>query len=178
LITHLVEEGHFEDEGDVRIFLRKHRAHKLTTKGRLWVLADGTLNLRSPEPEMKEVECQDGAFVLDWIVKENDFAIALMDDGREELGSVLGASKKCSMLLFLLTVHLDVPKLNNNKNKCARDHLTALLASRPDYEIESIKDIERPHDEKVGDRMFHRGNFKPTQHNLVVKLRPLSKGIC
>jgi hypothetical protein len=94
LITHLVEEDHFEDEGDLHIFLRKHHAHELTPKGRLWEFAEGTLNLRFPEPAMEKFECQDGGFVLDWVVNENEFAIALMDDGREERGSVLGASKK------------------------------------------------------------------------------------
>ena len=91
LIIHLVERKLFEDEGDVRIFLRKGRAHQLTPKGRLWELADGSLNLRLHDaPTMDKVEYEDGALVLDWVVNTQNFAIALVDNGEEEMGSVLG----------------------------------------------------------------------------------------
>ena len=90
LLVHLVEDKLFKDEGDVSIFLRKGHAHQLTPKGRLWELADGRLNLRVSEPAMDKVEHEDGALVLDWVVNERNFAIALMDNGKEERGSVLG----------------------------------------------------------------------------------------
>jgi len=95
-----VEENLFEDEGDVRIFLRKHQIHQLTPKGRLWELADGTLDLRFPGTAMDNVECEDGAPVLDWVVNDKDFALALMDNGIEEMGSVLGANKRCFISAF------------------------------------------------------------------------------
>src|SRR5258707_7240398 len=77
LIANLVKEGVFEVDGvaDVRIFLRKNGAHKLTTKGRLWELAGGTLNLRFPSTKMDKVERDDGALVLDLVVNEKDFVI-------------------------------------------------------------------------------------------------------
>ena len=87
-----MEERLFEDEGDVRIFLRKYQTRQLAPKGRLWELADCTLDLRFPGTTMDNVECEDGAFVLDWVVNEKDFAIALMDNGVEELGSVVGTN--------------------------------------------------------------------------------------
>ena len=90
LIDHLVEDKLFENEGDVRIFLRKSHVHQLTPKGRLWELADGTFNLRFPGPAMDQVEYEDGAVVLDWVVNDKNYAIALMDNGKEEMGSVLG----------------------------------------------------------------------------------------
>ena len=91
-----MEDKLFEDEGDVRIFLRKNYAHQLTDKGRLWDLAEGGFNLRFPGCTMDKVECKEGALVLDWVVNDKDFAIALMDDGIEEMGSVLGMNKQCS----------------------------------------------------------------------------------
>ena len=89
-----MDETVFEDEGNVHIFLRKHEAHQLTPKGRLWELADGTLNFRIPGPKIDKVECEDGALVLDWVVNDKNFAIALMDNGMEEMGSVLGTNKQ------------------------------------------------------------------------------------
>ena len=92
MIVHLVEEKNvFEDEGGVHIFLRKGHAHQLTPKGRLWELADGNLNLRYGDaPAMDKVEYDDGALVLDWVVSDKDFVIVLMDNGKEEIGRVLG----------------------------------------------------------------------------------------
>ena len=87
-----MEEEVFEDEGNVYIFLRKHGAHQLTPKGRLWELADGTLNFRIPGPTMDKVEYEDGALVLDWVVNDKNFTIALMDNGIEEMGCVLGTN--------------------------------------------------------------------------------------
>ena len=91
LITYLVGRG-FDREAGVRIFLRKHHAHRLTQKGRLWKLAEGTFSLRFPEPLTDKLEYEDGALVLDYVVNEKNFAIALMDDGEEELSSVFGAT--------------------------------------------------------------------------------------
>ena len=91
MISHLVEVNLFEDEEDVRIFLRKGHAHQLTPKGRLWELADGSFDLRFPGAALNNVEYEEGAPVLDWVVNDKDFAIALMDNGKEETGSVLGA---------------------------------------------------------------------------------------
>jgi len=85
----------FEREGGVRIFLRKIHAHRLTRKGRLWELADGRFSLRFPRPAMDDIEYEDGALVLDWVVNEKEFAIVLMDNGKEEMGSILGTSILC-----------------------------------------------------------------------------------
>jgi hypothetical protein len=102
----------------------------LTPKGRLWELAEGTLNLRFPESKMEEVECQDGAFVLDWVVNENDFAIALMDDGREELGSVLGAGQKMFYATLLVDSAFRCPEEEQeDESMCAR--LLDISACKP-----------------------------------------------
>src|SRR5882757_2141203 len=101
-----------EEEGDIRIFLRKNHAHQLTPKGRLWELADGTLNLRIPGPTTDNVECEDGSLVLDWVVKDQDFAIALMDNGIEETGSVLSTIKQSSYGIICSHCGLDLPKPN------------------------------------------------------------------
>ena len=109
MIIHLVERELFKDEGDVRIFLRKGRAHELTPKGRLWELADGTLNLRLHDaPIMDKVEYEDGALVLDWVVNTENFAIALVDNGEEEMGSVLGTITLCFGFVsnFLFLAHI------------------------------------------------------------------------
>ncbi len=91
LVNHLVADKVFKDGEDVSIFLRKGDAHQLTPKGRLWVLADGSLNLRFHDaPIMDKVEYENGSLVLDWVVNEKNFAIALMDNGEEEMGSVFG----------------------------------------------------------------------------------------
>ena len=90
MISHLVEDKLFEDEEDVYIFLRKGRAHQLTPKGRLWELADGFFNLRFPGTALDNVEYEDGALVLDWVVNDKSFAIVLVDNGKEERGYVLG----------------------------------------------------------------------------------------
>jgi len=96
LITNLVERNLFKEEGDIRIFLRKGHAHQLTPKGRLWELADGCLNLRLHDaPTMDKVEYEDGALVLDYVVNTPQFAIALIDNGKEEMGSVLGTITLC-----------------------------------------------------------------------------------
>jgi len=95
LLVHLVEDKLFKDEGNVHIFLRKGHAHQLTPKGRLWELADGTLDLRFSDPAMDNVEHEDGALVLDWVVNDKNFAIALMDNGKEEWGCVLGTAMLC-----------------------------------------------------------------------------------
>ena len=98
LINHLVEENLFEDEGDVCIFLRKNYAHQLTDKGRLWELAEGGFNLHFPRYTMDKVEYEDGALVLDWVVNDKDFVVVLVDDGKEEMGIVLGRSKQYFVL--------------------------------------------------------------------------------
>ena len=85
----------FERAGSVRIFLRKTHAHHLTRKGRLWELADGRFSLRFPGPSTDKAEYEDGALVLDWVVNEKEFAIVLMDNGKEEMGSILGTSILC-----------------------------------------------------------------------------------
>ena len=90
-----MEDELFEDEEDVRIFLRKGHAHQLTPKGRLWELADGTLDLRFSGSAMHKAEYEDGALVLDWVLNDKNFAIALMDNGKEERGSVLGTITLC-----------------------------------------------------------------------------------
>ena len=91
----------FTREGDVRIFLRKNHAHQLTPKGRFWELADGRFSLRFPGPAMDEVEYEDGALVLDWVVNGKDFAIALMDNGKEETGTVLGMITLCFVSILI-----------------------------------------------------------------------------
>jgi hypothetical protein len=45
---------------------------------------------------MDKVERDDGALVLDLVVNEKDFVIALIDSGKEEMGTVLGT--RCSVL--------------------------------------------------------------------------------
>jgi hypothetical protein len=173
LITHLAEHSLFENEEDLRIYLRKSFGHQLTPKGRLWELADGTLNLRFPGSAMDQVEREDGAFVLDWVVRNEDFAIALMDNGIEETGSVFGTLMAMFCIGFVCShSDLDLPKQNRKKNKCVREYLQICL---PDdlsgYEIDRISDIEKPNDVTVADIPFHRNNFQSTKHSLVVKLR-------
>ncbi len=110
-----MEDKLFEDEGDVRIFLRKGQVHQLTPKGRLWELADGTFDLRFPGPAMNQVEYEDGAVVLDWVVNEKNFTIALMDNGKEEMGSVLGTVTEC--FVSVLFAHILVQNSQNPTNK-------------------------------------------------------------
>ena len=90
MISHLVEGNLFKDEGGVRIFLRKGHAHRLTPKGRLWELTDGSFNLRFPGTALDNVEYEEGALVLDWVVNDKNFVIVLVDNGKEEMGHVLG----------------------------------------------------------------------------------------
>ena len=122
MIIHLVEDKLFDTEGDVRIFLRKSHVHQLTPKGRLWELANGSLNLRFHDsPTMDKVEYEDGALVLDWVVKENSFAIALMDNGKEEIGSVLGTVTVCFVSNFFLTFWFRHPETGQEGGQvCAR----------------------------------------------------------
>jgi len=177
LITHLVERNLFEEEGDVRIFLRKGRAHRLTPKGRLWELADGCLNLRLHDaPTMDKVEYEDGALVLDWVVNTQHFAIALIDNGEEEMGSVLGTITLCfgfvSIQFFGSHSVLELPRQNRRTNERVRDYLRArLLQGLTGYEIERISDISTPNDLMVAEKDFHQNNFRTAKHSLVVKLR-------
>ena len=111
LIDHLVEDGLFDDEGDVHLFFRQNRAHQLTPKGRLWELADGSCNLRFPGPAMDQVEYEDGAVVLDWVVNDKIFTIALVDNGKEEIGYVLGTVTECSV--SVLFAHILIQNSRN-----------------------------------------------------------------
>ena len=124
---------------------------------------------------MDKVECEDGAFVLDWVVSDKDFAIALMDNGIEETGSVLGTITQCLYNILVLFAHicgLDLPKMSKHKNKCVREHLrTSLIKDLSGYEIDNIRDIEKPNDNTVADKPFNRNNFQCAKHSLVVKLR-------
>ncbi len=87
------------------MFLRKSHAHELTPKGRLWEFANGSLNLRDHDTvAMRQVEYEDGALVLDWVVNEKNFAIALIDNGKEEMGSVLSAPTLC--FVSILSSHI------------------------------------------------------------------------
>ena len=176
LINHLVEYKLFDSEGDVYIFLRKSHAHELTPKGRLWELTDGSLNLRFHDPgRMDKAEYEGGALVLDWVVNKNNFAIALMDNGKEEIGSVLGIVTLCFVSKFFSHSGLDIPKPDSSLNKCVREYLgTCLAEGREDlsvYEIVDINDIEKPRDKTVAEKAFHHRNFPPAKHSLVVKLR-------
>jgi len=90
LIDLLVDESFFENDGIVHTFLRKNHAHELTRKGRLWQLAEGRLNLRFPSPDISQFEWEDGSLGFDWVTHNDDFVIALMDNGKEEVASVLG----------------------------------------------------------------------------------------
>ena len=49
---------------------------------------------------MENVEYEGGSLVLDWVVNDKGFAIALMDNGTEERGSVLGTVAPFSVLLL------------------------------------------------------------------------------
>ena len=100
LRAHLVEEKFFKGGRTVCAFLRKNHAHELTPKGRHWHLAQNRLNLRFPTSDISQFEREDGALVLDWVTHNDDFVIALMDNGMEEVGSVLGMSKRISMLIL------------------------------------------------------------------------------
>ena len=46
---------------------------------------------------MDKVEYENGSLVLDWVVNETNFAVALMDNGKEEMGSVFGTVAVCSV---------------------------------------------------------------------------------
>jgi hypothetical protein len=53
-----------------------------------------------------------------------------------------------------------------------REHIRAsLLEGLSDYEIDHIRDLEKPDDDTIADKDFHRNNFHSAKHNLVVKLR-------
>ena len=173
MIIHLVEDKLFDTEGDVSIFLRKSHAHELTPKGRLWELANGSLNLRFHHtPTMDKAEYEDGALVLDWVVKENSFAIALMDNGKEEIGSVLGTVTVYFMSTFFSHSGLDIPKPNSKVDKCVREYLrTCQAKGLSGYEIVDISDIDTPRDKTVAEKAFHQRNFQSAKHSLVVKLR-------
>jgi len=179
LINLLVDKKIFENDGNVHPFLRKNYAHKLTAKGRFWQLAQGRLNLRFPDRDISQFETEDGGLVFDWLTHNDDFVIALMDNGMEEVGSVLGMSKQISILiLFCSQSILDLPKRDRTTNRCVRTHLeTSPAVDLRTYEIVYIRDIESPDDAKVGDEDFHRDNFEPRKHNLVVKLRVLHDNV-
>ncbi len=155
------------------IFLRKSRAHELTPKGRRWELANGSLKLRFPDAAaMDKVEFEDGALVLDWVVKEKNFAIALLDNGTEEMGSVLSTLTFCVDFIFLHS-GLDLPKLDSRSNKSVRESIrTDLTRGLSGYEIDDICDIDKPGDVTVAEKAFHQNNFQSAKHSLVVKLRP------
>lgn len=176
LINLLVDEKFFENEGTVHTFLRKHHAHELTPKGRLWQLAQGWLNLRFPGLDISHFEWEDGSLVLDWVTRNDAFVVALLDNGIEEMGSVLGTTS--NILYSIEFIHsrciLDLPKRDKWTNKCVRKHIeSSPTVNLHTHEINYIRDIERPGDEEVGDEPFHQGNFQSSKHNLVVKLRPL-----
>ena len=175
LISVLVDKKIFENDGIVHTFLRQNYAHELTAKGRFWKLAQGKLNLRFPGRDISRFEREDEGLVFDWVTHNDDFVIALMDNGMEEAGSVLGMSKQISILILFCSQYiLDLPKRDRTTNKCVRTHLeTSPAVDRRTYEIVHIRDIKNPDDAKVGDEGFHRDNFKPRKHNLVVKLRVL-----
>jgi hypothetical protein len=123
-----VEDELFQDEEDVRIFLRKGHVHQLTPKGRLWELADGRLDLRFPGPAMDKVEYEDGAPVLDWVVNDKSFAIALMDNGKEEMGSVLGTvALHFASGFVLLTFWFRTPKTEQEEGQVC----TGVFADTP-----------------------------------------------
>ena len=103
-----MEEKLFEVEGDIYFFLRKGSVHQLTPKGRHWELAKGSLNLRSSGLAMDEVEYEDEALVLDWVVIENYFSIVLIYNGKEEMGFVLGTVTMC--FVSVLFAHILVQK--------------------------------------------------------------------
>ena len=180
LIIHLVEEKKvFKDEGNIHIFLRKGHAHQLTPKGRLWELADGALNLRFPGRAMDKVEYEDGAPVLDWVECAEDFTIALVDNGKEEMGFVLGTVPAVSRIDFcclLTSLVLALPKSDRRTNKSVREYvdeyLRTCLAEAPSgYEIDRIRDISKSNDSSVASEVLNRNNFQITKHSLVVNLR-------
>ncbi len=93
------------------MFLRKSHAHELTPKGRLWEFANGSLNLRFHDAAtMDKVEFEDGALVLDWVVNEKNFAIALMDNGKDEMGSVLSTLTCVLWRFYFLTFWIRPPE--------------------------------------------------------------------
>jgi len=97
--------------------------------------------------------------VLDWVMRDDPFVIALLDNGTEEMGWVL-----------------DLPLPDKVTNKRVRHHLeTSLPVDLRNYKIDDIRDIEQPGDETVGDKLFHLDNFKPFKQNLIVKLRSRSE---
>ena len=93
--------------------------------------------------------------------------IALMDNGIEEMGSVLGTNSQ-----YYSNCGLDLPKSNRKTNKCVREHLRGSLPrDLSGYEIDRIRDIERPDDDTVAHKPFHHNNFQSAKHCLVVNLR-------
>ena len=68
---------------------------------------------------------------------------------------------------------LDLPKLDRRTNKSVREYLrTGLANGLPGYEIHDIRDIDKPSDNTVAQKTFHRNNFQSAKHSLVVELRP------
>ena len=124
---------------------------------------------------MDTVECEDGALVLDWVLSDKDFAIVLMDNGIEETGSVLGTRTRCLDYILVLPAHiccLDLPKWSRMTNESVREVLQkSLTKDLSGYEIDYIRDIEKPNDKTVADKPFNRNNFQCAKHRLVVKLR-------
>ena len=124
---------------------------------------------------MDNVKYEDGALVLDWVVNDNSFAIALMDNGTEEMGSVLG-----TVTLFFRVCYsysgLELPQ-PSRKLKCVHEYLrTRLAADLSGYEIDHIGDIAKPNDDNVANKPFHHNTFQHAKHRLVVKLRTTSGG--
>jgi len=69
---------------------------------------------------------------------------------------------------------IDLPELNSEENMCVRDHLRMFLPKNlSGHKIDRISDIDYPDDDKVADVLFHRNNFKPDKHQLVVKLHTI-----
>jgi hypothetical protein len=177
LITLLVDEKYFPEHGSVHIFFRQNRAHQLSPNGRLWKRTEGRLDLRFPDRDIDQAEMENGALVLDWVIHRDLFVIALMYDGAKEMGIILGTRKRLFVLEFCSMCILDLPRQDARANKCVREHLKmSLHEGLRNYEIDHIRNIKRPNDEKVGDELFHQANFTHGKHNLVVKLRPLGRG--
>ena len=128
---------------------------------------------------MDKVEYEDGAVVLDWVECAEDFAIALVDNGKEEIGSVLGTIPAVSRIDFcclLTSLVLALPKSDRRTNKSVREYLdeylrTCLAEAPSGYEIDRIRDISKPNDSSVASKDFHRNNFQIAKHSLVVNLR-------
>ena len=129
---------------------------------------------------MDKVEYEDGVLILDWVECVEAFVIVLMDNGKEETGSVLCTVLAVSCINFcclLTSLVLALPKPDRRTNKSVCKYLCeylqmCLVEALSSYEINCIRNISKPNDSSVASKAFNQNNFQIAKHSLVVNLCP------